>query len=99
MSDGTEAGNPDSIADGGQASLVADLTQMATAGSVYTTSFTADGTNDVVFRYAPYTGVLGDAVHNQIWGINGFQLVPEPATSVLFGMGGLMMLALRRRRS
>lgn len=99
MSDGSEGGNPDSLADGGQTILVTDLTQMAAEGSIYTTSFTADGTNDVVFRYAPYSGVLGDAVHNQIWGINGFQLVPEPATGALFGLGGLMMLALRRRRS
>jgi hypothetical protein len=99
MSDGTAGGNPDSLLDGGQTMLVTDLTEMAAEGSVYTTSFTADGTNDVVFRYAPYTGVLGDAVHNQIWGINGFQLVPEPATGALFGLGGLMMLALRRRRS
>jgi hypothetical protein len=99
MSDGTDGGNPDSLADGGQLALVTNLIEMAGAGSVYTTSFTADGTSDVVFRYAPYSGELGSAVHNQIWGINGFQLVPEPATGALFGLGGLMMLALRRRRS
>ncbi len=99
MSDGTEVGTPDSIADGGQTILVTNLGEMAAEGSVYMTSFTADGTNDVVFRFAPYSGALGDAVHNQLWGINGFQLVPEPATGVLFGLGGLLMLALRRRRS
>ena len=74
MSDGTVDGNPDSLLDGGQANLVTNFAEMAAAGSVYTTSFVADGTSDVVLQFAPYSGALGAAVHNQLWGINGLQL-------------------------
>jgi hypothetical protein len=99
MSDSTPGGNPDSALDGSPG-LVTDFAGMTAAGSIYNISFAADGTNDVVLQFAPYTGVLGDAVHNQIWGINGFQLaaVPEPGTSVLLGSALLGLLGLRRRR-
>lgn len=98
MSDSTPGGNPDSAANG-SFGLVTDFAGMTAAGSIYSTQFSADGTNDVVFRFAPYTGVLGAAVHNQIWGMNGFQLtaVPEPSTSVLLGTTLLGLLCLRRR--
>ena len=99
MSDGSDGGNPDSLVDGGQTMLVSDLAEMAAAGSIYTTSLTANGNDDVVFRFAPYSGALTSAVHNQIWGINGFQLVPEPSTGVMLGLASVMMLAVRRRRS
>ena len=99
MSDSAPGGNPDSATDGSPG-LVTDFAGMAAAGSIYDTTFTADGTNDVVFRYAPYSGVLGDAVHNQIWGINGFEMsiVPEPASCSMIALGGLFLLGLRRRR-
>ena len=53
-----------------------------TLPSTYTTSFNANGTDDVVMRFAPYSG---DGVHRQIWGMNGFVLelgkanTPDPA--------------------
>lgn len=97
MSDGTAAGTPDSTVDGGQAALVADVGGMAVAGSIYGMSFNADGLNDVVVQFAPYSGRLGNAVHNQLWGVNGFQLslVPEPSSVGLMLLGGLLFL--RRR--
>ncbi|MEM9657386.1 MAG: hypothetical protein AAF961_03410, partial [Planctomycetota bacterium] len=92
MSDSTEGGNPDSALDGSPG-LVTDFAGMESAGSIYRATFSADGVNDVVIRYAPYSGALGDAVHNQIFGINGFQLaeVPEPSTVALVGVGLLLL--------
>lgn len=87
MTDSTPGGNPDSLA-----------TEVGpdayTLSSVYTASFSANGTDDVVLRFAPYSGI---AVHRQIWGINGFELVPEPTTMLLLGLGGIAVA--RRRRS
>ena len=99
MSDSTEGGNPDS-ATNGSPGLVTDLGGMLAAGSIYPMEFTANGTDDVVLRFAPYSGVLGDAVHNQLWGINGFQMsvVPEPSAMPLLSFGGLVLLACRRRK-
>ncbi len=99
MSDSTPAGTPDSETDGSPG-LVTDFAGMMSAGSIYEATFTADGTNDVVLQFAPHSGALGDAVHNQIWGINGFELsvVPEPGSAVLLGMGLFLLLGFRRRR-
>ena len=87
MTDGSEGGNPESAAreHGPEALLLA---------SNYRTSFTANGTDDVVLRFAPYAGV---AVHRQLWGMNGFAITPEPATIALLGLGALALI--RRRRS
>ncbi len=100
MSDGSDGGNPSSLDDGGQTALVTTFAEAITAGSVYTTSFDANGTDDVVFQFTPYSGRLGDAVHNQIWGINGFILtqVPEPTSGVMLSCLGVAMLGLRRRK-
>jgi len=60
--------------------------------------FTANGTDDVVLRYAPLGP--GNMVHQDFFGINGFQLeqqVPEPSTGLL-GLLGLALVGLRRRR-
>ena len=86
MTDGTEGGSPESVEreHGPEAHLLP---------SNYRTTFTANGVDDVVFRFAPYSDPAG--VHRQIWGMNGFALVPEPATIALLGLGAL---ALRRRR-
>jgi hypothetical protein len=85
MTDGTAGGNPDSGAiEGGPDAYLLP--------STYRMSFAANGTDDVVLRFAPYSST---AVHTQIWGMNGFELVPEPATIALLGLGAL---ALRRRR-
>ncbi|MEM9657387.1 MAG: dockerin type I domain-containing protein [Planctomycetota bacterium] len=73
MSDSAAGGNPDSATDGSPG-LITDFEGMLDAGSIYETVFTADGVNDVVFQFAPYSGVLGSAVHNQLFGINGFEL-------------------------
>ena len=43
-----------------------------TLPSTYRMSFTANGTADVVMRFAPYSDAAG--VHRQIWGMNGFEL-------------------------
>jgi hypothetical protein len=73
---------------------------MAAAGSVYPATFTATGSDDVVLQFAPYAGALGDAVHNQLWGINGFQLtaVPEPHAMPMLSLAGLLLLGVRRRQ-
>ena len=64
MTDGTEGGDPESPAreHGPDVYLLA---------STYNTTISANGTDDVVMRFAPYSGV---AVHRQIWGMNGFEL-------------------------
>ena len=87
MTDGSEGGNPESVArdHGPEAHLLP---------SNYRTSFTANGVDDVVMRFAPYSGT---AVHKQIWGMNGFAITPEPATIALLGLGALALI--RRRRS
>jgi hypothetical protein len=67
--------------------------------STFTTSFAANGVDDVVFRFAPFAdGVDPTGVHKQFFGMNGFELVPEPTASVLFGIGALFMLVRRRRQ-
>ncbi|MBN2508114.1 MAG: hypothetical protein JXQ71_15620 [Verrucomicrobia bacterium] len=43
--------------------------------STVNTSFTADGVQDVVVRFTPLPNT---AVHKQLWGINGFELVLLP---------------------
>lgn len=97
MTDGAAGGNTDSATDGSpfgpQGGLFADaLPSTATFG------ITANGADDVVVRFAPLSGSISNAVHNQIWGINGFKLdvIPEPTTALLslFGLG----LIFRRRR-
>ena len=93
MSDGTAGGTPDSAAGGfpgPQAGPDAN-----TLISTYTASFNADGANDVVFRFAPYANTN---VHRQLWGMNGFVLVPEPSTiALLMGVAFLRMGRPRRR--
>lgn len=99
MSDSTPGGNPDS-ATNGSPGLATTFAEMEAVGSVYTTTFDANGNDDVVMRFAPYSGALGNAVHNQLFGINGIQLsvVPEPTSGVLAAIGMLFALRLRRRR-
>ena len=99
MSDSSAGGNPDSEANGSPG-LVTDFAGLTAAGGVYDAVFTADGSSDVVLQFAPYAGSLGDAVHNQLWGINGFQLapVPEPASASMIMLGLVGLLAGRRRR-
>lgn len=102
MSDSTPGGSPDS-ATNGSPGVVTDFAGMLGVGSIYSTSFVANGTDDVVLQFAPYSGVLGDAVHNQLFGINGFQLaaneaIPEPGSMALLSIAGLALLGLRRRQ-
>lgn len=98
MSDGTSLGTPDSaVAPYLGPQFGPDANSLI---STYHTSFVADGANDVVFRFAPYSNT---AVHRQLWGINGFVLeqVPEPSTVALAAMGvaGLAWQIRRRRRA
>ncbi|MEE2734557.1 MAG: choice-of-anchor J domain-containing protein [Verrucomicrobiota bacterium] len=72
MSDSTPGGNPDSATDGAGGTRTGP--DASTLNSTATFQIDANGTDDVVLRFAPLSGVLGSAVHNQIWAINGFQL-------------------------
>ncbi|NQU26173.1 MAG: PEP-CTERM sorting domain-containing protein [Candidatus Nealsonbacteria bacterium] len=95
MSDASPGGNPDStIAPYPGLVIGPDVT---TVMSTYNTSFTANGTDDVVLRFAPYSNTQ---VHRQIWGISGFELaeVPEPSTIVLLLVGAVAIVVARRRR-
>ena len=64
MTDGSLGGTPDS----GATESGPDPFLLSSA---YRTTFIANGTDDVIMRFAPYSGI---AVHRQIWGINGFIL-------------------------
>jgi len=67
----------------------------------FSTTFASTGA-DVVIRFEPLSGELGNAVHNQLFAINGFQLenaggaIPEPSSSLLGLLGAALLL--RRRR-
>jgi len=111
MTDGTDGGTPDSATDGAPwgpikgdllipEPFVADNLPSTIAGLF----FVANGTDDVILRFAPLSGTFANSVHNQIWGINGFKLtqlnnglIPEPGSMCLLGLG-LAALARRRRR-
>jgi hypothetical protein len=88
MTDSTAGGTPDS----GATESGPDVYLLP---STYHTSFVANGVDDVVLRFAPYSDAGG--VHRQIWGMNGFELVPEPTTIALLGLGSLLVLRRRRR--
>ena len=72
MSDSTPGGNPDSATDGAGGTQVGP--DASTLSSTATFQIEATGVDDVVVRFTPLSGVLGNGVHNQIWGINGFEL-------------------------
>lgn len=70
------------------------------AGARYSANFSADGTSDVVMRFAPYAG---DAVHRQIFALNGLVVqevapVPEPNAGGLMLLASLAVFAAARRR-
>jgi MYXO-CTERM domain-containing protein len=100
MTDSTAGGNPGSegfTPPGPWTGPDADLLL-----STYFASFIADGTNDVVLRFAP---LANTAVHRQIWGINGFELsqaapeiIPEPSTFLIWALGLLGLAWCGRRR-
>ncbi len=72
MTDGSAGGNPDSGA-------TEDGPDAYTLPSTYNTSFIANGTDDVVMRFAPY-GTTG--THRRLWGINGFVIYDPNAPDV-----------------
>ena len=72
MTDSSPGGSPDSdVVPGYNREVGPDV---YTLPSTYSTSFTANGVYDVVLRFAPYSGDVDSLVHNQIWGMNGFEL-------------------------
>ncbi|MEM7311596.1 MAG: hypothetical protein AAF497_00455 [Planctomycetota bacterium] len=80
MVDATEGGNPDSVTSGFLTNTIIDSQEAFDVGAVYETTFTANGTDDVVLQFAPYSEV---AVHRQLFGINGFVLTEgEPGGGV-----------------
>ena len=74
MSDSSPGGSPDSGNDGGGGVQVGPDAESLT--STVNFSIEATGVDEVVIRFAPLSGALGNAVHNQLWGINGFELSP-----------------------
>lgn len=97
MSDGTAGGTPAST-DAGYFGPQAgpDANSLI---STYHTNFTADGANDVVFRFAPYSNTN---THRRLWGINGFVLeespIPEPSTVALAVIAGACLACQARKR-
>ena len=84
MTDSSPGGSPDSATDGSYGVVVGP--DAYTLPSTYRTTFSANGTDDVVLRFALYSGAISNEVHNQIWGMNGFELSfsdkansPDPA--------------------
>ncbi|MHC4356523.1 MAG: alpha/beta hydrolase-fold protein, partial [Planctomycetota bacterium] len=73
MTDSTTGGTPDS----GAIEVGPDAYSLS---STYHTSFSADGVNAVVLRFAPYSET---PVHRQIWGMNGFVLELDPRIVLL----------------
>lgn len=86
QADSSTGGNPDSGAN-----------RIDGPANTFTTGFSTDG-SDVTFRFEPLSGELGDAVHNQLFAINGLQVtqIPEPSTTLLGLLGSLFLF--RRRR-
>lgn len=86
QNDSTTGGNPSSG------------TESPGPANTYDTTFTSTGAN-VVIRFEPLSGELGNAVHNQLFALNGFQLeqVPEPSTGILGLLGATLMLRRRRK--
>ena len=80
----------------------------ATDGSAALAESTATSEGDVVgeANYVTFSDLSGDATitvgnNGTAWkgGVAGFQVVPEPATMVLLGLGGVGVLLRRRRRA
>lgn len=72
----------------------------ADLSSTQNLAFSANGTDDVVLRFAPL-GPTSNAVHQMFFGINGFQLdqvnaVPEPSTGLLSLLGAALLFHRRR---
>jgi hypothetical protein len=65
MTDGTTGGTPDS-------GTVYGGPDPYSLPSTYRTTFSANGVDNVVMRFAPYSNAAG--AHRQIWGMNGFEL-------------------------
>jgi hypothetical protein len=105
MTSSTPGGTPDSATGTGLGPIDGSADpDPANLPSTAHLMFSADGTNDVVFRFAPFAdGVDDAAVHKQFFGMNGFAVarIPEPSTialCVLTGIG-LLPLFLKRRQA
>lgn len=75
MSDSSPGGNPDSAIDGGGGVQAGpDVKALSSTANFLLES---NGVDEVVLRFAPLSGVLGNAVHNQFFLINGFEIVGQ----------------------
>lgn len=87
MNDSTPGGGPPSG------------TESPGPANTFSTTFTADGTSAVIVRFEPLSGQILPGLHNQLFGVNGFQLeqIPEPSTGLLSLLAAAFLLRRHRQ--